>query len=81
MDRESVFYPGDLVAVYDYTMFIDDDRTPFHMLLKEATVIRHYGERHPQYGDYPSLIDVQFHHRPHRVSRGHFDAILMQRAH
>lgn len=66
-----IFKPGDRVMVYDYRFFVDDISTPPSSCIKSATVIRWYGYRSERFGEYPSLIDVQFDHEDF-VSHGHF---------
>lgn len=69
--------PGTRVKIFDHRLYKDDKKTPLSMTMKEATVIRHYGEQARSYGEdlvlgpYSSCIDVVFDHRPESESKGH----------
>lgn len=79
MNQNTTFYPGTRVLVFDATLFVDDKSTPLSHTVRPATVVCWYGCRASEVlggYQYPSLIDVQFDHRPQAISRGHFtDAV------
>jgi len=69
--------PGDRVKVFDYSLFEDDIKTPLAVTFKPATVVCRYGKKTDGISGngpwlYPDLVDVQFDHRPERISHGHF---------
>lgn len=71
----SAYWPGTRLLVFDSRLYVDDVKTPPSVTVKPATVIRWYGRyaRSPVTGGpYPSLVDVEFDHRPGEESRGHF---------
>jgi hypothetical protein len=66
--------PGSLVKVYRHERFINDKVTPVNMLMKEAIVLKRYGEKcflidceHI----YPDLVDVNYLEDGY-ISKGHF---------
>lgn len=70
--------PGTRVKVFDSRLYKDDKVTPLSMTMKEATVVKHYGQLAEYFnedlilGPYESMVDVVFDHRPNEIDRGHF---------
>ena len=71
--------PGDILIMWDKSLYIDDKKTPYKTILREALVLKRYGTLKTNYpitfGPYKDLIDVKFLHNG-RVSRGHFTNYL-----
>jgi hypothetical protein len=63
---------GSRVLVYDGINFVNDKLTPYHFLMKPATIVNRYGKISPYHGNYPDLVDVIFDERPNEISKGHF---------
>jgi len=73
------FVEGDRVKVFDYTLFINDIKTPLSHTMRPAVVVCHYGyvsewlekEVGREAAKYDDIIDVIFDHRPNKISKGH----------
>jgi len=65
--------PGSRVMVFDWTLYVNDKRTPLSVTLKPATVVCRYGYTSPlnPRWKYPDVVDVEFDHRP-GISKAHF---------
>ena len=72
MNTDTTYFPGTRVTVFDGRLFKDDVSTPLSHTMRSATVKQWYGKRSKHHGVYSNLIDVEFDHRPGKVSRGHF---------
>ncbi len=71
-NENETFYPGTRVMAFDYQIYIDDVRTPISMTVKPATVMCWFGERSCMGWTNGDLVDLQFDHRPEKISRSHF---------
>ena len=69
--KNTTFYPGDRVIVFDHRLYINDKKTPLSKTMQPATVIMWYGKRSIFGWVDGSLIDVTF-DRDGRRSNGHF---------
>lgn len=80
--------PGDRVIVFDSTLFKNDIDTPLSYTMRPGTIVCRYGyhpywrqgfcdlrDLYPggyQVWKYPDLVDINFDHRPDKISHGHF---------
>lgn len=69
------YFPGTRLKVFDSRLFKDDVSTPLSLTMRNAAVVRWYGECAKTYGDVvlgpcPSLMDVVFDGET-RVSKSH----------
>jgi len=59
------YFPGTRVLAFDNRLFKNDITTPLSMTMREATVVKWYGQLEEQYidftlGPYESLVDLIF---------------------
>ena len=72
---QDTFFPGTRVLVFDYTLFVNDKKTPLSITMKPATVVCWYGERSTYSGwTDGDLVDVNFDHSG--ISQGHFTSAV-----
>lgn len=70
-------FPGDRVLVFDSLLYKDDKSTPLSITMRPATIVARYGRKDYDWESrknwvYSDLIDVEFDHRPGKISHGHF---------
>ena len=70
---------GSRVIAFDPKLYKNDEETPIKTTMKPGTVICRYGEYNKIYNvSYDDLVDIQFDHRPDKISKGHFTSLVKE---